>query len=64
MTKIEINDIDRLKQIVDNIYNNMTSTDQYFSECTVKRVGNSCMLPIPKNWDNKRVVYLAINIDK
>jgi uncharacterized protein (UPF0276 family) len=63
MAKIEISDIDRLKQIVDNISCNMVSTDLYFSECKVRKVGNSCMLPIPKNWENKHVVYLAIPID-
>ena len=52
-------DINNTKEIKDFI-NSLPDTDIYMAEAYVTQRGNSCMLPMPKTWEGKKVKYLVI----
>jgi putative transposon-encoded protein len=54
--KLEINDIQGLKEFINSLAD---KDDIYISEATIRQVGNSCMLPMPKAWEGKRVRFIV-----
>lgn len=57
--KLEIKEIKELKRFINSLSD---STDNIFiNEAPVRRRGSSCMLPIPKSWEGRKVKYLVIN---
>jgi putative transposon-encoded protein len=55
--KLEINDIAGLKEFINSL--SSEKDDIYISEATIRQVGNSCMLPMPKAWEGKRVRFIV-----